>query len=55
MAIDERRLNELNTASMNEQGIQIDALDNQTMVVNMGRSIRVRTAFCAWFWNLTAR
>ncbi len=36
MAIDERRLNELNTRVMNAQGVQIDALDDQTMVVNMG-------------------
>ncbi len=36
MAIDERRLNELNTEGLNASGVQIDALDDQTMVINMG-------------------
>src|SRR5262249_518370 len=36
MAIDSRRLDELNTVSATAQGVQIDALDDQTMVVNMG-------------------
>jgi NADH-quinone oxidoreductase subunit D len=36
MAIDNRRLDELNTAATLAQGVQIDALDDQTMVVNMG-------------------
>src|SRR5579871_2004539 len=36
MAIDSLRLNELNTASVAAQGVEIDALDDQTMVVNMG-------------------
>ena len=36
MAIDEKRLSELNNEAMNAQGVQIDALDDQTMVVNMG-------------------
>jgi NADH-quinone oxidoreductase subunit D len=36
MAIDSRRLDELNTVSATASGVQIDALDEQTMVVNMG-------------------
>lgn len=36
MAIDSRRLDELNTGATLAQGVQIDALDDQTMVVNMG-------------------
>lgn len=36
MAIDTRRVEELNTESMNTQGISVDALDDQTMVMNMG-------------------
>src|SRR5579862_3704760 len=36
MAIDSKRLEELNTAATVAQGVQIDALDDQTMVVNMG-------------------
>src|SRR5438552_15257216 len=35
-AIDEKRLDELNTVSASAQGVTIDALDDQTMVVNMG-------------------
>ncbi|HZO89747.1 MAG TPA: NADH dehydrogenase (quinone) subunit D [Chthonomonadaceae bacterium] len=36
MAIDSRRLDELNTSATLAQGVQVDALDDQTMVVNMG-------------------
>src|ERR1700712_5277016 len=36
MAIDSRRLDELDTAVNIAQGVHIDALDDQTMVVNMG-------------------
>jgi len=36
MAIDSTRLAELNTNSLNAQGVQLDALDDTTMVVNMG-------------------
>src|SRR5579862_8417007 len=36
MAIDSKRLEELNTAATVAQGVQIDALDDQTMVINMG-------------------
>lgn len=36
MAIDSKSLEELNTNSLNVQGVQIDALDDQTMIVNMG-------------------
>lgn len=36
MAIDSSRVEELNTASLEVQGVQIDAMDDQTMVVNMG-------------------
>ncbi len=36
MAIDSGRLEELNTAATLAQGVEIDALDDQTMVVNMG-------------------
>ncbi len=36
MAIDSTRLAELNTSSLNAQGVQLDALDDTTMVVNMG-------------------
>ncbi len=36
MAIDTSRLDELNTAGTLAQGVHIDALDDQTMVVNMG-------------------
>src|SRR5579883_1044628 len=36
MAIDSRRLEDMNTAATVAQGVQIDALDDQTMVVNMG-------------------
>ena len=36
MAIDSRRLDELDTAANIAQGVHIDALDDQTMVVNMG-------------------
>jgi NADH-quinone oxidoreductase subunit D len=36
MAIDSTSLDELNTASMTAQGVEIDALDDQTMVINMG-------------------
>ena len=35
MALD-TRLEELNTASLNMQGVTLDALDNTTMVMNMG-------------------
>lgn len=36
MAIDSRRLDELNTVTAAAHGIEIDALDDQTMVINMG-------------------
>jgi NADH-quinone oxidoreductase subunit D len=36
MAIDSKRLEELNSPSVTAQGVEIDALDDQTMVVNMG-------------------
>ena len=36
MAIDTKRLDELNTPALSNSGVQIDALDDQTMVVNMG-------------------
>src|SRR5579862_6912356 len=36
MAIDSKRLDELNTAATMAQGVQIDAMGDQTMIVNMG-------------------
>lgn len=36
MAIDVRRTEELNTQTLNAAGVQIDAMDDQTMVINMG-------------------
>jgi NADH-quinone oxidoreductase subunit D len=36
MAIDSKRLDELNTTAAAMQGVEIDALDDQTMVINMG-------------------
>jgi NADH-quinone oxidoreductase subunit D len=36
MTIDSKRLDELNTVSGQANGVQIDVLDEQTMVVNMG-------------------
>jgi hypothetical protein len=36
MAIDSSRLDELNSSATLAQGVHIDALDDQTMVVNMG-------------------
>jgi len=36
MAIDVERTEELNTQTLNAAGVQIDAMDDQTMVINMG-------------------